>query len=153
MIKKCVICGAEFKCSPSDKIVTCSPECRSKRRSDVLKGRIISDETKKKISQKASQQDRSAMLSKGTPAAQMSPKSGRFDTNINAKDWVLISPEGKRYECHSLINFIRKNPDLFGLDGSEESAKRFAHGIMTIKGNILHNRKGQTHFGWTVDVK
>ena len=29
--KKCVICGKEFPCSPSDKTVTCSPACRSER--------------------------------------------------------------------------------------------------------------------------
>lgn len=35
--KKCVVCGREFFCSPSDKITTCSPECRKARQSSLSK--------------------------------------------------------------------------------------------------------------------
>lgn len=152
MIKKCIICGSEFKCSPSDKIVTCSPECRSKRRSAVLKGHSVSDKTRKKLSQKALQHDRSAILCRGTPAAQKSPKSGRFDTNINAKDWIIISPTGEKYECHSLKNFIRKNPKLFDIDGSDKEVYRISKGFYTIKRNTMLNRRGQSYYGWTVEI-
>ena len=40
----------------------------------------------------------------GTEAVHASPNSGRFVTDVNAIDWVLISPEGVRYECHNLKN-------------------------------------------------
>lgn len=34
--------------------------------------------------------------------AKRSPKSGRFETNVNAKEWHLVSPEGKHYQFRSL---------------------------------------------------
>lgn len=153
MIKKCVVCGAEFYAPPSSKKITCSSACSRKRKSEVLKGHTISEETKNKISEKAKRQDRTEILSKGNQASQKSPKSGRFDTNVSAKDWILISPEGIRYECHSMINFVRKNPELFGINGDDESVNRCAAGIRAIKGNILHGRRGHTYHGWTVIVK
>lgn len=153
MIKKCLVCGKEFKCSPSDKIVTCSRQCLSIRRGQVSRGRKLSNKARANMSEAAKKKESYDNLKKGTPAAQKSPKSGRFDTNINAKDWVLISPEGIRYECHSMINFIRKNPELFGINGDDESVNRCAAGIRTIKGNILHGRRGHTYHGWTVIVK
>lgn len=119
----------------------------------MLTGREIKSETRKKLSEKAKEKGYRDNLKKGTPAAMKSPKMGRFDTNVNAKDWILISPAGKRYECHSLMNFVRNNPDIFGIDGSDDEVGKFANGLRTIKCNILHNRKGQTFHGWTIEIK
>ena len=47
---------------------------------------------------KKAAQGKTANLALGTPAAQKSPKSGKFLTNINAKDRHLISPDGKEYK-------------------------------------------------------
>mgnify|MGYP000311522779 CR=1 FL=1 len=55
---------------------------------------------RRKSDQKAAQ-GKTANLALGTPAAQKSPKSGKFLTNINAKDWHLISPDGKEYKFES----------------------------------------------------
>ena len=49
MIKKCVICGKEFKCTPSRNIVTCSYECRLKHLSSNHKGRKMPDAAKQKM--------------------------------------------------------------------------------------------------------
>lgn len=48
-----------------------------------------------------------------TKAALQSPISGRFDTNLHAKEWVLMSPDHKVYRIKNLHNFVRKNPHLF----------------------------------------
>lgn len=48
MIKKCIICGDEFKTSPSAKKVTCSNECRRKYAVIRSTGRKKSGEEKKK---------------------------------------------------------------------------------------------------------
>lgn len=119
----------------------------------TMKKKKLSEETKAKLSQIAKSRGMTDNLRKGTAAAQKSPKAGRFETNFNAKDWVLISPTGVRYECHSLNNFIRQNPDLFEIDGSDKEVRRIANGIRAIKCNILHDRRGQTYFGWTVEIK
>ena len=153
MIKKCVVCGKEYSCSPTDKILTCSSECSRKRRSESLKGKEVKQHTREKLSEIAKGKGYTENLKKGTPAALKSPRSGRFETNVNAKDWILISPAGVRYECHSLSNFIRNNPDIFGMDGSDEEVRKFTNGLRAIKCNILHNRRGQSFHGWTIEIK
>ena len=153
MIKKCLVCGKEFKSPPSAKTITCSKECLSIRRSQVSKGKKISEEARTKLSEAAKKRNSYENLKSGTHAAKLSPKSGRFETNVNAKDWILISPAGVRYECHSLSNFIRNNPDIFGMDGSDEEVRKFTNGLRAIKCNILHNRRGQSFHGWTIEIK
>lgn len=152
MIKKCMVCGKEFKSSPSDKKITCSRECLKVRRKQINLGKKMSDESVAKMSTHAKSLGQTENLKKGTSAAKESPKSGRFETNINAKDWILISPTGKRYECHSLNNFIRKNSQLFGIDGSDNEVNRIASGFRVIKRNIKKNRRGITYLGWTVEI-
>ncbi len=152
MIKKCIVCGKEFKAPPSAKKVTCSKACLKIRRSQINRGKKMSETAVERMSAWAKSQGFTDNLKKGTQAAMASPKSGRFDTNINAKDWILISPFGETYKCHSLINFIRKNPQLFDIDGSDEEVNRVAAGIRSIKGNMKHNRRGHSYHGWTLEL-
>lgn len=152
MIKNCLVCGKEFQASPSDKIVTCSKECLKIRRSQISRGKKMSETAVERMSARAKSRGFTDNLKKGTQAAMASPKAGRFDTNINAKDWILISPFGETYKCHSLTNFIRKNPQLFDIDGSDEEVNRVAAGIRTIKGNMKHNRRGHSYHGWTLEL-
>lgn len=120
----------------------------------MLTGREVKGETREKLSEKAKERGFTDNLKKGTPAARSSPKSGRFETNVSAKEWILLSPEGTEYKCRNLKNFIRTNPVLFGIDGSDDKAvERVAAGFRTIKGNILHSRRGQTYHGWTVEIQ
>ena len=86
MIRTCVVCGKEFKCSPSDKIVTCSKECSRINKSYTHKGKSNkwSEESKEKLRHKG----RTANLEKGTEA--------------NTKIWKLTSPEGRIYICKNL---------------------------------------------------
>lgn len=152
MIKNCLVCGKEFQASPSDKKVTCSKECLKIRRSQISRGKKMSETAVERMSARAKSRGFTDNLKKGTQAAMASPKAGRFDTNINAKDWILISPFGETYKCHSLTNFIRKNPQLFDIDGSDEEVNRVAAGIRTIKGNMKHNRRGHSYHGWTLEL-
>lgn len=48
-----------------------------------------------------------------TEKAKQSPKAGKFETNIHAKTWKLISPDNKTYVVRNLYYFIRKNKHLF----------------------------------------
>ena len=149
MIKKCIVCGRGFKASPSDNVVTCSPECRSKRRSQVLKGHKVTDEVKAKISKAAKNRD-NENLKKGTSAAQKSPKGGRFETNSSAKDWTIMSPEDEIYTVTNLKNWIRQNPEKFGDDLSEADIDRISSGFRVVAKNARKGKSGTTYKGWSV---
>ena len=68
-------------------------------------------------------QGKTANLALGTPAAQKSPKSGKFLTNVNAKDWHLISPDGKEFKNVST-----------GLSGAKRAMLGRNYGCCTYKG-------------------
>lgn len=151
MKTKCVVCGGWFKKSPSDKTVTCSPACRSKRRSQMLIGRAVSAATREKISAHAKMHGYTENLRRGTPAALASPKAGRFTTNSSAKSWILLSPDGRRFECTNLNEWIRQNIELFYCESTDENVGRIASGFRVIKRNIKRGRGCQTYKGWTLE--
>lgn len=153
MIKRCMVCGKEFQASPSDKIVTCSKECLKIRRSQINRGKKMSETAVERMSARAKSRGFTENLKKGTQAAMASPKAGRFETNVSAKSWILVSPSGERYECRNLMCFIRKNPHLFCIDGSnDDEVRRISAGFRTIKGNMKHNRRGHSYHGWTLEL-
>ena len=85
-IKKCVVCGKEFYCSPSRNIVTCSRECRLIHLSQIHKGSKRSDESKNKMSIARQKNPRNIEIQqKATEASKKSSKSGRFETNCRGK--------------------------------------------------------------------
>lgn len=97
-------------------------------------------------------QGKTANLALGTPAAQKSPKSGKFLTNINAKDWHLISPDGKEYKFHSLNYWLRENGDkLFGCAPDSKEFKNVSTGLSGAKRAMLGRNYGCcTYKGWKV---
>lgn len=151
MIKKCVVCGAEFYAPPSSKKITCSKSCSGKRRSRLLKNHAVSAEAKAKISRSALKRGFTDNLKKGTLSAQASVKAGKTDQNSSAKFYVLRSPDGRIFEASNLSNFIRRNPDLFEIErGNEKEVEKVAHGFYTVKKNIKADKGCQTYHDWTV---
>ena len=149
--KICPECGKRFPCPPSDKTVTCSKECKSIRRSRLLKGHSMSDEVCAKISATAKTQDRSKTLCKGTPAAMQSPKAGRLATNSSAKHWTLISPDGVMYKCSNLSEFVRNNGDLFGIRGDDDKAvQRICTGFIVYKRGLRKGTRAYCNGGWKI---
>ncbi len=151
MQRKCVICGREFQCSPSAKIVTCSPACRSERARRAASHKRP-ESVRKKISKSAKGRDMSELRVKGTAAAQRSPKGGRFETNSSAKEYTLITPEGEKIIVVNLRNWVRGNSRLFGVDPTDENVDRICHGFYKILSNIIQNRSGQSYKGWTIEA-
>lgn len=150
MIKKCVECGAEFSSPPSSKKVTCSKECQIKRKSRILSGHKVSDETKTKISRAAKKRGYSENLKRGSAAAAISEKAGRNVNNSSAKTYLLLSPDGKQFNVTNLNHWIRNHIDLFDCIGTDEDISRISHGFYTVKKNIKKNIRGQTYKGWTI---
>ena len=91
---------------------------------------------------------------KGTAAAQKSTLSGRFGTNINAKEWVIMDPTGKTYKFTNLRNWIRENIELFtDVEDAADDSKivdRIYHGFSTAKRNTIAGKSGTTWYGWSV---
>lgn len=93
--RKCVICGKPFKCYPSDNKVTCSNACRRERQRRIAKEKPV--QWSKAAKARASARGKTANLMLGTSAAQQSPIAGRFETNQEAKIWILIDPAGDEH--------------------------------------------------------
>ena len=150
--KVCIICGKKFECPPSDKTVTCSSECRKEYAKQRNTGRIFSDESKKKISEKANGRDLSELQPIAVEAAKRSPNSGRFETNVNAIDWHLISPEGKHYYFHSLNLWLRENClELFGCEPDRREYNNVRSGLSGAKRAMLGRKYPCcTYKGWQV---
>lgn len=53
-----------------------------------------------------------------------SGKTGRFETNMHAKNWMLVSPNGIVYHIKNLTNFVRENAELFGIRNIDTETKR-----------------------------
>ena len=152
MIRLCAVCSNPFECPPSDKTVTCSKKCSRIHKSRTHKGKHNKwNKTARKLLSNKGVTDN---LKKGSIAAQNSPNSGRFATNVNAKEWVLVSPSGKIYKVRNLKNWARNNCHLFDKETSEESATQIASGIRAIKQVLNGNRKDTSpqYMGWTLKM-
>lgn len=50
---------------------------------------------------------------KATEAAKISPKSGKFETNVHAKKWRITSPDNQVFIVTNLYQFVRDHTHLF----------------------------------------
>ena len=50
---------------------------------------------------------------KATEAAKKSQKAGKFETNIHAKKWQIVSPSNQIFIVRNLYQFVRDNGELF----------------------------------------
>lgn len=150
-VKTCVICGKKFECPPSSKKITCSAECSRIRKIQTHTGKENkwSEEKKEKLRARGQTEN----LKLGTDAAKKSPKSGRFESNINAKVWKLTSPEGKIYICKNLALWCRNHCDLFGFDSTDYNAKIISSGLTNAKRGAQGNPKIpiSTYKGWRAE--
>lgn len=143
MIKKCTICKAEYKASPSDKRTTCgAAACVSARRRQMLTGKGRPWGQPARDRRKGLYPDQ---LANGTAAAQKSPKSGPFETNQEALEWVIISPDGVRHQVRNLNLFARAN---FGADW-----RSWRVGMQHVKRSMQGKTQHQISHcrGWTVE--
>lgn len=150
--RRCIICGKEFETPPSNNKVTCLKKCQVEYARQRRTGRALSAETKNKISTKAKGRDMAELQVIAVKAAKASPKSGRFETNINAIDWHLISPDGKHYYLHSLLFWLRENcTALFGCEADSREMYNVYSGLAGAKRAMLGKKyNSATYKGWKV---
>lgn len=153
--RKCVICGKEFECYPSDKKVTCSNECRRERQRRLVSKKPVkwSEDAKRRLSERGQTEN----LKLGTDAAKESPIAGRFETNREAKIWTLIDPSGKEIHVRNLLMWARENTGLFGKPPGDKSAEQISCGFRAIAQTLTgtrgipgKQRGALSYFGWTL---
>lgn len=126
--KSCTICGAKFQDSPSNLNKTCNPECSTVNRRQLAASGV-----------------NAAAMKKAHMMAATSPLTGRFETHMHAKEWVIQAPDGQVYRCRNLKNWLREHEDM--LDGTVMQAW---DGISKIKYSMQGKRKRpcQQWKGW-----
>lgn len=117
--RECVICGTLFPTPPSAETVTCSPACSTANRKQLAAAGV-----------------NDTGLQKAHERLPESPLTGRFETHIHAKEWVIQSPDGRIYKCRNLKNWLREHEGL--LDGT---VKQAWDGITKIKYSMQGKRK------------
>lgn len=150
--KICIICGKEFEDPASNKTVTCSEKCRREYARIRKQGKPMPEDIKRKISQKAKGRDLSVLQPIAVEVAKNSPNSGRFETNVNAIDWHLVSPNGKHYYFHSLNLWLRENgEELFSCKPDSKEYNNVRSGLCGAKRSMLGGKYPCcTYKGWQV---
>lgn len=129
--KTCAVCGAEFEAPPSSDKITCSRACSTENRKRMQATGIYGES-----------------IERMHEAIPNSPLTGRFETHMHAKSWIIQAPDGQIYECRNLINWLREHEDL--LDGT---VKQAFDGICKIKYTMQGRRprtKSKSWKGWTL---
>ena len=128
--KVCIVCGKKFQDPQSNMRVTCSRKCASEHRRQMYEAGVYA-----------------GTLESAHEAAKDNPLTGRFETHVNAKTWVIKSPTGEIYECRNLYNWLREHETL--IDGSVRQAW---DGLSKIKYSEQGKRKNPSHQwkGWTL---
>lgn len=148
MIKRCVICGKEFQSPPSDKVVTCSPECRSERarRALIARGNIFrTPEILKKIKESPKKKAHAREIQPlGKKAAMELPGGQKGIQNRTSKLWILIDPTGNKHAAINLLQFIRDNAESFGIKSDDKkSIRSIASGFQAILRTISGKNSGR----------
>ena len=117
--KICIVCGKEFYDAPSNDTVTCGDECSKIHRQQMYINGVYA-----------------GTLEKAHEVAKTHPLTGRFETNMHAKNWKIQSPAGEIFECRNLKNWLREHEDM--LDGTVAQAW---DGISKIKYSMQGKRK------------
>lgn len=126
--KICTVCGKEFPCPPANLNVTCSPGCSKENRKRLAAAGV-----------------NNAALEKAHERLPTHPLTGRFETHINAKEWVIQDPAGNVHKCRNLLLWLREHEDM--LDGTPRQAW---DGLTKIKYSMQGKRKNKLYQwkGW-----
>ena len=144
MIKRCVICGAEFTAPPSSKKITCSPECSSRRKTLSHDGKhnVWTMQARLNHSERLKAKGFNDSAKKGLSVANSRPGSKRGPQNRNAKVWVLIDPDGVEHTVVNLLHWSRQHAHEFDAVLTDADRERVALNIRTGFGNICQSMRG-----------
>lgn len=156
MIKHCVVCGAPFDAPPSSKKITCSKECSSERKkqSHIDVHNTWSADARARRSKQFSGMGYTEIARRGLEAAMARPDSQRGPGHREAKRWILIAPDGERYEVVNLKDWARHHAHWFDDVTDEADRERIADNIRSGFAGIVQSMLGHkkhpcfTYKGW-----
>lgn len=156
MIRKCIICGAEFQTPPSNNKITCSRECSAVRKSRSHTGKSNKWSEEKRESARVAAA-KTGNLRNGTAAALKLPEGQRGPQNRASTIWHLRDPEGNPVIAINLLDWARKHTEEFGVKDTDKGAANIASGFQQIKRSMegkLHRHGKQysvsSYKGWTL---
>ena len=155
MIKRCVICGAEFPAPPSSKKITCSKACSSIRKAESHTDRhnVWSDDARSRYRQNQAHvlQARRQVVS-ATKAAMDLPESQRGPQHRECKVWILKDPVGSLHRAVGLTPWARDNYKLFEPDSSdpEATARRIRAGFSAIASRSKTEKPVTSYKSWAL---
>lgn len=87
-------------------------------------------------------------------ASKKSPLSGKFETNVNAIDWHIVSSDNVHYRFHSLKNWLRINGEKhFGCKPDTRKFYNVVSGMSQVRATMLGKRPyPATYKGWRVII-
>lgn len=146
----CPVCGKTFPAFPSDKNVTCSPECRAiwMQERHAARRNLWSEESRRTLRERG----RPEQLQRGTDTAKNLPGNQRGEANREAKTWELVSPDGEIFVVTNLLNWSRENAWRF--DMSEDEAVKIKSGFTAISRSMrgLTKRPVRSYKGWRLNA-
>ena len=92
-----------------------------------------------------------AIRSASTEALQKDPRLGRFETNIHAIWWHLVSPEGEEYKFKNLSHWLRTTGHIyFGVEAEGRDIGLVRGGLQQAKKKTRKNGRQFYYKGWAV---
>ena len=154
--KVCVICGKPFKVFPSDTEQCCSKKCGAalRTRNGKRVNRWGLDAKIRRREDPAIQARMKELHEAGTKAALKIPEGQKGPQNRASLVWILIDPDGRYHTAVNLLDWGRKNKDLFFPPDVDEdvAGKRISGGFKAIassmRGAKSRERPVQTYKGW-----
>ena len=155
--KYCIICGRPFTemTSIAKHKVTCSPECQAKRLKAMVTGRKYSDESRKKMADahknEKAYRHLDAIRGDSIEALLKDPRYGRFETNVHAIRWHLVSPEGETFRFRNLNHWLRTvGTRYFDLDDNGRKFKSVKSSLQHVKWKTKTSGRQHHYKGWAV---
>lgn len=142
-VRVCLTCGKIFTCEPSDRKITCSRGCSSLRKTASHLG--VSNKWGKRGRENAA---KAAKRTRNYEAATEAAKAA-YETNPEAyheaKEWIVIDPEGNRHHVINLSHWLR-------LQLGEDQGRKVYAGLKQVARSMRGKTKRpvrQSH-GWTL---
>lgn len=150
-MRTCVICGKPLPNGTNYTRKTCSDVCSKVLRSRMSSGRRIvwKQSARSKVSKRrATDPELLANVAAMRKRLSELPQGQPGESHHSAKEWRLISPEGRVYDVKSLTAWAKENSHMFGLPPSAYACIVSGFGAIVSSMRGRSKRRHFTYKGW-----